>query len=90
MPIVPEGVNTLKVPERQCIDISSKEVIDDSFMTAKLRNIYGTFNDSEESGYPSSNIVSYNNIMCNPQQWKNNTNATPSKFKNETKVLNSS
>ena len=90
MPVVPEAANPLKFTEREGVYISSKEVIDDSFMTAKLRNIYGSINNSDESGYPSSNIISYNNIMCNPHQWKNSNTAIPSRFKNETKVLNSS
>lgn len=47
MPVVPESTNTLKVPEGGYFNSSSKEVIDDSFMTAKLRNIYGSMNNSE-------------------------------------------
>lgn len=47
MPVVPESTNTLKVPEGVYFNSSSKEVIDDSFMTAKLRNIYGSMNNSE-------------------------------------------
>ena len=34
--------------------------------------------------------MSYNKIVCNPYQWKNNTNMSPPRFQNEAKILSSS
>ncbi len=54
--------------------INSQLVIDDSFMTARLANIYSEMN-SGEGEVPKSNIVYYNNLMGNEEVWRNRENS---------------
>ena len=39
-------------------------------MTEKLKNIYSDLNYSSEGVDPSSNIIQYNKIMANDENWR--------------------